>query len=76
MNYGHLAALHLQAARGFESQQSAADDDGLRARLGRSRMRARVVEIAEREDVLLVEIADRREEGAAARSQQQPVVLL
>ena len=37
MNDGDVAALHLQAARGFEAQQSAADDDSLAARARPSR---------------------------------------
>ena len=52
---GDVAALHLQPARGLETEQAAADDDGLARRARALEQRARVVERAEGEDAVLVE---------------------
>ena len=51
----HVAALHLQAARGFEAEQSAADHHRLDAGLRAIEQRARVVQRAEHEDAVLVD---------------------
>ena len=57
-----VAALHLQAARGFESQQSAADHHGLARPCRRAcEQGARVVQSAEGEDVFLVDAVDAAE---------------
>ena len=74
MDDGHFAAAHLQSARGFETQQSAADHDRFQARLRFFEQRARVVQGAEHVDVLLVDAGDRRNEGAAAGGEDQLVV--
>ena len=74
MHDGHVAAAHLEAARGLQAEQAAADHHRFHARSGALQQVARVVERAEREDVLLVESRDRRFEGRASRRQQQRVV--
>ena len=75
MDDGDVAALHLQAARGFEAEQSAADDDGPHALSGAREPAARVVEIAEGEDVFLVDALDRRDPRVDAGGEQQLVVV-
>ena len=74
MDDGHAAALHLQAARGLEPEQAAADDDGFRVGTRSFQERARIVERAEGEDAFLVEPLDGRHPRRTARCQQQCVV--
>jgi hypothetical protein len=71
---GDVAALDLQAARGLEAQQPAADDDGFDAGPRSAEELARIVERTEDEDAVGVEAADRREPRGAAGGQQQRVV--
>ena len=75
MDDGDVAALQLKAARGFEAQQSAADDDGADALSGGVHEAACVVEIAEGEDVFLVDAVDRRNPGGAPGGEQELVVV-
>ena len=69
----HVAALHLEAARRLETEQPAADHDGLGAGPGAAEQRARVVERAEREHAVLVEPFDGRHPGGAAGREEQGV---
>ena len=71
---GHLAALHLETARGLESEQAAADHDRFGVGPERAHQLARVVERAEREHAVLVEPLDRRHPRRAAGREQQRVV--
>ena len=71
---GHVAAAHLEAARGLQAEQAAADHHRFHTRSGALQQVPRVVERAEREDVLLVESLNRRFEGRASRRQQQRVI--
>ena len=61
VDHGDVAALQLKSARSFEAEQSAADHDGAHALAGGVHEAARVVEIAEGEDVFLVDAVDRAE---------------
>jgi hypothetical protein len=71
---GDVGAVDLEAARGLESEQAAADDDGARGRPGAGDERARVVECAEDEHAVLVEAVNRRHPRGAARREEQRVV--
>ena len=63
----------MQAARGFQAQQPAANDDGLYAGAGQSEQMLRVIERAENEHALLVDPIDRRTEGRGAGGNEQLV---
>ena len=71
---GHAAALHLQTARGFETEQSSANHHGFGLGPRSPHQLARIVERAEREDAVLVEAFDRRQPRRAAGGDQQRVV--
>ena len=75
VDHGDVAALQLKAAGGFEPQQSAADDDGADALSGGVYEAAGVVEIAEGEDVFLVDAVDRRNPGGGSGGEQELVVM-
>src|SRR5205085_305799 len=70
-----IAALQLQAARGFKPKQAAADDDGTFSGTGGAQHAMRVFEIAEREDVAPVDALNWREPGARSGGEDQLVVV-
>ncbi len=70
VHHGDFGAANLQPTRRFQAQQAAADHHGADAGPRQLDQRARVIEVAKREHTGLVDSIDRRNEGRAARSQQ------
>ena len=74
VDHGYLRALHLQAAGGFEPQQTAADDDGFEPGAGAFQKRLGVIHVAEAEDAVLAGSFHRGHERRTARRDDQLVV--
>ena len=70
---GHITALHLKSARGFESKQAAANHDSFDSRTRTLQQGAGVIQIAEDEDVILLNPFDGWNKRRAAGGDQQLV---
>ena len=70
---GDVAALDLQAARGFKAKQTAADHDGFDPFAGTLEQRASVIEIAKNKNAVLSRALHRRNQWNASRGQEKLV---
>ena len=76
MQHGHVHAARLEAGRGFEAEQAAADDHRLGARLRGQQHGVDVVEVAIGEHAGQVVAGHRQDEGHRAGGDHQLVVAL